>query len=95
MALIPMKALLEGSSLRSSDHKWHPSMSPTSSQNATASTSSTCRKQFKALNNPMALSAIRSRAVERPVRRHQSARRKKTIQSEAMRAGMPYVTIVG
>jgi small subunit ribosomal protein S2 len=93
MALIPMKALLEsGVHFGHRTHKWHPSMKPYIFTERNGIHIIDLQKTVKSLEQSYAL--VRDRAAENGTVLFVGTKRQaqETIQAEATRAGMPYVT---
>jgi len=94
MALIPMKALLEsGVHFGHRTHKWHPSMRPYIFTERNGIHIIDLQKTVKALEQSYAL--VRDTVAGGGTVLFVGTKRQaqETIQSEAMRAGMPYVTM--
>jgi small subunit ribosomal protein S2 len=93
MALIPMKALLEsGVHFGHRTHKWHPAMKPFIFTERNGIHIIDLQKTVKALDQAYAL--VRDTVAEGGSVLFVGTKRQaqETIQIEAMRAGMPYVT---
>jgi small subunit ribosomal protein S2 len=93
MALIPMKALLEsGVHFGHRTHKWHPAMKPYIFTERNGIHIIDLQKTVKSLEQSYAL--VRDRAAANGTVLFVGTKRQaqETIQAEAIRAGMPYVT---
>lgn len=93
MAVIPMKSLLEsGVHFGHRTHKWHPAMKPYIFTERNGIHIIDLQKTVKALEQAYAL--VRDTAANNGTVLFVGTKRQaqETIQSEAMRAGMPYVT---
>ena len=93
MALIPMKALLEsGVHFGHRTHKWHPAMKPYIFTERNGIHIIDLQKTVKALDQAYAL--VRDTVAEGGSVLFVGTKRQaqETIQTEATRAGMPYVT---
>jgi small subunit ribosomal protein S2 len=94
MSIIPMKALLEsGVHFGHRTHKWHPNMKPYIFTERNSIHIIDLQKTVKALEEAYGL--IRDTVAEGGVVLFVGTKRQaqETIQAEAMRAGMPYVTV--
>src|SRR5512139_2054537 len=93
MALIPMKALLEsGVHFGHRTHKWHPAMKPYIFTERNGIHIIDLQKTVKALEQSYALVRDSVTAGGTVLFVGTKRQAQETIQSEAMRAGMPYVT---
>ena len=93
MAIISMKALLEsGVHFGHRTHKWHPAMKPYIFTERNGIHIIDLQKTVKAWNKPIIWCATPWPRAARCLFVGTKRQAQETIQSEAMRCGMPYVT---